>query len=330
MTLTAPQPPAEPDLQPSPVPAAPAQRTDDAPHRSEPRDALTAALPQIDAPERTRLFGVALQTLAILLIAVLAQVLAISPLQFHRAQHIAHNDLRTSLAEGTTPVGQLTMADTLVPMGTPLGVLRIPRLGSELVFLSGTDSHTLQSGPGHRRDTVLPGQVGASVIMGRQAAFGGPFRKLDTLVPGDEFTTITGQGEATYRVTGLRRGGDPLPEPLGRGGGRLTLVSATGTPYLPDGVLRVDAELVSDPFVTPNRIVSATELDATEHAFAGDSSQWPWVIIWLLMWTAVVALMVWLGRWWGRAQTALVGVPLFIFVTGLLSQSVTALLPNLL
>ncbi|MCZ0981039.1 hypothetical protein O1L60_24275 [Streptomyces diastatochromogenes] len=30
------------------------------------------------------------------------------------------------------------------------------------------------SGPGHRRDTALPGQPGASVIMGRQWGYGSP------------------------------------------------------------------------------------------------------------------------------------------------------------
>ncbi|GAA2244204.1 sortase [Rarobacter faecitabidus] len=287
-------------------------------------------MPQFDGEDRTRILGFVLQTLGLLLLSVVVQVLLFSPLQHHRAQHIAYNDLRYALANGTSPVGQLTTSDRLITPGTPIGVIHIPKLGLDEVFLSGTTSDILQSGPGHRRDTVLPGQLGASVVMGRQATFGGPFRKIGTLAIGDEITVTTGQGTAIYTIAGFRRAGDPLPASLGAGRGRLTLVTASGTPYLPTGVLRVDADLTSEAFPTPRSVISTAELSDDEQAFASDQAAWPWVIIWLAVWAGVVAVVIWLRNWWGRAQAYLVGAPVFVLISYLLTQSLFAVLPNLI
>jgi LPXTG-site transpeptidase (sortase) family protein len=95
-----------------------------------------------------------------------------------------------------------------------MAVLEIPALDLHEVVFEGTTSGVLQDGPGHRRDTVFPGQEGTSVIMGRQATYGGPFGRLDVLQPGEPFTITTGQGAHTYHVTGVRREGDPQPPPL--------------------------------------------------------------------------------------------------------------------
>jgi sortase A len=65
--------------------------------------------------------------------------------------------------------------------GTPVALLEIPRLGLREVIVEGTSSDPMMSGPGHRRDTPLPGQVGTSVIAGWRATYGGPFRSIDQL-----------------------------------------------------------------------------------------------------------------------------------------------------
>jgi sortase A len=41
--------------------------------------------------------------------------------------------------------------------------------------VEGTASSDLLDGPGHLRSTVLPGQVGTSVVMGRAKTYGAPF-----------------------------------------------------------------------------------------------------------------------------------------------------------
>ncbi|MFD1273890.1 sortase domain-bontaining protein [Streptomyces kaempferi] len=63
--------------------------------------------------------------------------------------------------------------DLLAP-GTPVALIDIPAAHLHQVVLEGTDSGVLTDGPGHRRDTPLPGQSGTSVLMGRAAAYGGP------------------------------------------------------------------------------------------------------------------------------------------------------------
>ena len=82
---------------------------------------------------------------------------------------------------------------------------------------SGTTSGVLFDGPGHRRDTPLPGQQGTSLIMGRRAAFGGPFAGIDDLEKGDRIRVTTGQGAFDFDVIGVRHEGDPTP-PLPRAG----------------------------------------------------------------------------------------------------------------
>ena len=122
-------------------------------------------------------------------------------------------------------------------------------------IVEGTDSGTTQLGPGHRRDSVLPGQAGVG-DPGPQLTYGGPFGPLDRLAPGDEIHVTTGQGEHTFQVFGLRRAGDPLPESLADGQGRLELMTADGLQLFPTGVLHVDAQLVSEVQETPTKVLA--------------------------------------------------------------------------
>jgi sortase A len=214
-----------------------------------------------------RLPGLALTIVAVLLLGFVAQLGLLSQLGRERAQELAFDEFRVQLADGTAPIGQLNADDELWPLGTAMAVLEIPALDLHEVVFEGTTSSVLQDGPGHRRDTVLPGQAGTSVITARQATYGGPFGRLDLLQPGEPFTVTTGQGAHTYHVTGVRREGDPQPPPLAADAGRLTLVTAGGDPFRPDDVLRVDAELVSDPVPTP---VQAVPVRGSARAGAGD------------------------------------------------------------
>ena len=83
-------------------------------------------------------------------------------------------------------------------------------------------------GPGHLRSTVLPGQEGTSVILGRAAAYGGPFGDLGHIPIGSTITTTTGVGTVEFKVIDVRQAGSALPPVLQAGQARLTLVSAAG------------------------------------------------------------------------------------------------------
>ncbi len=69
--------------------------------------------------------------------------------------------------------------------GRAIAYLQIPRLGTNLVVAQGDSPQQLRSGPGHRADTPLPGDVGNSVIAGHRSSWGGSFNDLSQLQTGD-------------------------------------------------------------------------------------------------------------------------------------------------
>jgi LPXTG-site transpeptidase (sortase) family protein len=255
-----------------------------------------------------------------------------SRLYFARVQHDSYLSFRVPLANGTAPVGPTDPFDPnrLVALGTPVAILKIPALQMQDVVLEGSTGQVLQGGPGHVRDTVLPGQQGVSVILGRRAAYGGPFAGLGSLEPGDPITVVTQEGVATYRVLDLRREGDPLPPPLADGSGRLVLVTADGAPFAPTGKLFVDADLLTKPFATPAPVLTTATLPPNENAMGTDQSAWVPIVLWgqLLLFAAAAAS--WLSRAWGRWQTWLVTIPVIGYLCVMVADQVTRLLPNIL
>ena len=274
-----------------------------------------------------RVTGAALGIVGALLLGFVVDVGLLGPVRHDRDQQVTYATFRGELANATAPVG--TGADgKLLPLGTPVALLEIPEIGVREIVAEGTTSAVLMSGPGHRRDTVLPGQAGVSVIMGRQAAFGGPFRHLDLLVPGQTFTVITGQGASTYRVLDLRRAGDPLPGSLPASGGRLTLVTGDGPAFGPAGVLRVDTDLISAPRPAPPQVFAS--VPAAEQAMAGDPSAWFLIVLWGQALVLAAIALAWSRARWGRWQTWVVGVAIIAAVGLALADQVARLLPNLL
>lgn len=282
--------------------------------------------------------GVALSTLACLALGLVIHLTLVSQLQYARNQQTAFADFRTELAQGTAPVGQNRMDFTdggagrerLVEAGSAVAVLRIPAVGLQTVIFEGSSGEVLRSGPGHRRDTVLPGQPGTSLVLGRRAAYGGPFRDLDLLLPGDMITVTTGQGEHSYRVTGLRRPGDNAPPELVAGAGRLTLITADGDPFVPHDVLRVDADLVSPAQPAPKRTFGAASLPPAEQAMATDPNAWTPLMLWGQAIVLAALALTYLRSRWGRWQAWIVGTPLLVALGLAIADQAARLLPNLL
>ncbi|MFF4120552.1 sortase [Streptomyces sp. NPDC001714] len=276
------------------------------------------------------LTGGALLTISVLLIGICAQLVLLSPLQHRAAQSAGFDRLRGELAAGTVAVSQADQQGRLLRPGTPLMLLEIPKLHVRQVVFEGTDSDVLAKGPGHRRDTLLPGQAGTSVLMGRAAAYGGPFGHLDDLTPGDTFRITTGQGRFTFRVLDLRHAGDRAPDAPAAGRSRVVLMTATGPPYLPEGVLRLDADLVGTAADTPALRIVPDSLPAAELPLHGDSVVWWQVVLWLQALAAASAAAVWAWFRWGRRQTWVVFTGLLGAIGLQVAEQVTRLLPNLL
>lgn len=289
-------------------------------------------MPTMGEADRYRYWGSALIAIGMVLIVFVLQALIILPVQYSRDQQVAFTDFRYDLANGTAPVGQISSDDVALAAGTPVALLTAPTIDlTDAVVLAGTSSDVTSKGPGLRRDTVLPGQSGASVIIGRASAYGGPFSRLASLRVGDTITAVTGQGTSTYQVTDVRRGGDPLPEAMTTGQGRLTLVSTYAPiPYIGTDVIRVDATLTSAAFVTPDSVVAKATLSADEDTLAGDPSVLPWLVL-TLIGICLVAVLITLGvRYWGRWQAWIVGFPVLLLLSTVAAGQAMTLLPNTL
>ena len=129
-----------------------------------------------------------------------------------------------------------------------MAILTIPAIGiKNMIVVEGTSPENLELGPGHVRNSPLPGQNGVAEIFGRRATFGAPFGRLMELKRGDKVTVITGQGKASYTI--VARGDsrhlvqDPAPN-------RLLLLTAC-SPVIPTSYCYLDAEITSTPQQDP-------------------------------------------------------------------------------
>jgi sortase A len=262
-----------------------------------------------------------------------------SQLENGRDQQVLYNDYRQDLADGKAPVGPVDWEGTLLPLGAPVAVMSIAGSDASLVVVEGTASAQTMKGPGHRRDTVLPGQAGTSIVMGRQSAYGGAFGQIGNLQIGSQIVVTTGQGIATFTVDRIRRAGDTLPNPLESGKSRLTLVSAEGTPYLPTSVVRVDASLVStsfdgtnpvpDPFPSVRRLVTSAGLSDSERPMGIDTSQVFALVLWSQAFLIGIVAFTWARTRWGGWQAWTVGLPVLLWLGWAVTNQLALLLPNL-
>ncbi|HEY2764100.1 MAG TPA: class E sortase [Pseudonocardiaceae bacterium] len=270
-----------------------------------------------------------LAIVAVLTLSFLLELTLLGGLRQARDQAQDATQLRNELARATAPVSALDQGGHPLPSATPVGLLEIPRLGLRQIVVEGTSSNALMSGPGHRRDTPLPGQAGASVIAGRQTAYGGPFRSIGRLHPGDAIQVITGQGRNTFAVLGVRHAGDPLPPTLSPGQGRLTLVTSDGPAFRPTDVLRVDARLTTD--TQPAGVaLSSSALPAAEVVMAGDGSALSAVVAWAALVLVAALGTVWVRHSTGRWQAWVIGVPVLATLGLTAADEIVAMLPNLL
>jgi sortase A len=268
----------------------------------------------------------ALASVSVLAAWFLAYAFVLSGFQEAHAQHVLYATLRTQLAQEIAPLGGN------VPAGTPVAVLQVPQAGISDVVVEGTTSGVLEQGPGLERDTPLPGQAGTSVILGRQTAFGGPFRHLAQLAPGDLIHVTTGEGTFTYAVTGLRYPGDTLPPPLSAGQGRLTLVTAVGSgwqgTWAPGQILRVDATLRGKPAGDSGALPATVA--SSELPMAGNTGVLTTLVFWLQLLLVTAVAVSW-ARWnWGGWQAWLAGTPVILAVLWAVAGTAFQLLPNLL
>ncbi len=100
-----------------------------------------------------------------------------------------------------------------VARGNPIGRISMPSMGLEdMPVVEGTDTATLQKGPGHYSPadngatqaagdgSAFPGQGKTVGIAGHRTTYGAPFNKMDEVEPGDEITLEMPYATFTYQV----------------------------------------------------------------------------------------------------------------------------------
>jgi sortase A len=128
--------------------------------------------------------------------------------QFEQAmQSTSTSTSTTTIPDDSAPPSTGSTTTTLAPapstpdIGTPVGRLRIDRIGLDIMIVEGIGKSELQKGPGHFRETPLPGQLGNVALAGHRTTYLHPFLELDQLQPGDLVSIDTTWGSYTYRVT---------------------------------------------------------------------------------------------------------------------------------
>ncbi|GMA86697.1 sortase [Angustibacter aerolatus] len=260
-----------------------------------------------------------------LCLVLAAYVLVLSGLQQHATQGRLYDQVREQAALGTAPLGATTP-------GRPVALLQVPDAGlRDVVVVEGTSSRQTQDGPGHRRDTALPGQPGVSVLYGRGLSAGGPFRRIGTLQVGDRITLTTGQGTFRYTVSGVRRQGSAVPKALAQGGSRLTLVSEEFSSLreglVPRGQVLVDATM-HGATKTPDRLRPSV-IAPSEQAQAGYGGALFPLVLWLRLLLLAVCATAWVAVRWRPGQAWLVAAPALTALLWLCLSNASLLLPNL-
>jgi sortase A len=281
------------------------------------------ALPVASREHERKVIAECLIVAALLLGWVVAYLLVLSSFEANHAQKQLYSQLRTDLALGEAPT------EAPIAEGRPIATIAIPRVGiDDLVVVEGTRPADLAQGPGHLAGSVLPGQVGTSMLAGRRLTFGGPFRRIAELAGGDVVSVRTVQGLFSYRVTGVRRPGDPLPTALAADGARLTLVTADGNgPLSASRTVYVDATLEGK--AQPAGAVAAKDMQGV--FFARDASVGTLALLALSVQLVIAALVwaVWAARRWSLLAAWITGLPVVLAALWLASSVGSRLLPNL-
>lgn len=88
--------------------------------------------------------------------------------------------------------------------GSAVGRIVIPRIGAGYVVVKGTDTESLESGPGIYSETGFPGIAGTTAIAGHRTTYLAPFRHIDSLRPGNRILLYMPYAHFTYTVIGRR------------------------------------------------------------------------------------------------------------------------------
>jgi sortase A len=226
--------------------------------------------------------------------------------------------LRSGVPSGMGKDGRLH----LIRNGSPVALLELPDLGVHAMVVEGTDGNQLKRGPGHLRSSLLPGEPGHAVIVGRRTTYGAPFKHLNLLRAGDRIVATTPYGRFVFRVRSVRKLDPGKADNLQTSKNGLLSLATSDPPYAPHGALVVDSELTGDPTSFPNRPLASGPPGSVD--FTGDESTLPGVTFFgILLFGAIYGAQTLYRRWraWPTylLTTPVIMVLLFLWMEGLIT-----------
>jgi sortase A len=116
----------------------------------------------------------------------------LSPLDQHALVTVRGNDQRIAYLA--------RREQRQVATGDAIGRIVVPRIGAQFDVVQGTDTASLEKGPGHYPATSLPGLGQTVAIAGHRTTYLAPFRHIDVLRPGDRILLNMPYAAFTYVV----------------------------------------------------------------------------------------------------------------------------------
>lgn len=113
----------------------------------------------------------------------------------YRSQQTLEAEWERQAATVNTP-GEATIAPDQM-----LTRVIIPKIGMDAIVVEGASRKALSAGPGHVKETAMPGETGNAVITAHRDTF---FRHIYELVKGDQIQVRRKGYVFTYEVTGKR------------------------------------------------------------------------------------------------------------------------------
>jgi sortase A len=212
--------------------------------------------------------------------------------------------------------------------GDPVAYIDIDRIGVHAVVVEGATASSLKKGPGVAASGVLPGQPGQTIIVGRRTSYGGPFRHIDALSPGDEIKTTTPYGAFTYRVREKRTidsvGSSDFPPATGS---LLTLVTSD-PPYVGGGALVVAAAVEGHPSSFPDPARADAGGDQGYLTLAGSTRNRAGALVLGVLLLAALVVTDRLYGAWRRWPTYLLTTPVILMLAFVWMETLTSLFPS--
>ena len=300
------------------------------------------------AKKRSRwaMVGTGLRNLGILLLLFVAFQLWGTAALEHRDQAKLRRSFQLAVASQSSPSTPLSGGDpadpstvttptTVVappsaPSGEAVAVIKIPKIGVEQAVVEGTGVGDLRKGPGHYRNTPLPGQPGNAAIAGHRTTYGAPFNRIDELAPGDPILVTTLQGNFKYVVSEAPFPVSPSKNDVlfNKSDNRLTLTTCHPK-YSAEKRLIVVATLAAreKPAPASKPAKNPRPRTASDSSTSGDAGALLPALFWGALCAMAYAGMVFISRRWVRRAALVLGTPIVLALLFPFFEQLSRLLP---